>query len=94
VGVGEYATVLAHPAIVTCPQCSYFVEGTCMVCPNGDPHPACVGCVDGRIPPPPWYKRELVYSILIATAATITAAVTVRQLKKIVKTLPDWKQLM
>lgn len=68
-------------AVVSCPPCSYLVEGTCVVCAPMDPHPACRYCETGeyRPPKPPWWKNELLLAIVSATVvATASSLITVR----------------
>lgn len=67
--------------VMTCPHCSYLVEGSCVICPNGHPHPSCEGCLDGRLPPRPWYRHELVIAITTATMVSIASAILVQQVK-------------
>jgi len=67
--------------VMSCPHCSYLMEGSCVVCPDGDPHPACEDCVGGRLPPRPWYRHELVIAVTTATIVSIASAILVQQVK-------------
>jgi len=71
-----------RPAILTCPPCSYFVDSSCVVCADDDPHPGCAGCVGGRVPPPPWYKHDLVVNIVGSAIVTIVGSIVFTQLKR------------
>jgi hypothetical protein len=64
----------------TCPHCSILIDGTCVECPNGDVHPSCVECVDGKHRPP-WYKGELLQTILISVAVGVASAIILRQIE-------------
>lgn len=80
-----YRSALGQPtrtAVLSCPHCSYLVEGECVICEDDDPHPACQGCVGGRLPPLPWYKTDLFVSIMTATVVSIASAIIVAQVKK------------
>jgi hypothetical protein len=61
------------PVFTTCPHCSYLSEGSCIVCANGDPHPGCEDCVDGKYSPanPPWYKSDFLRTL----AASLTVSI-------------------
>jgi hypothetical protein len=69
-------------AVLSCPHCSYLVEGTCVICENDDPHPACESCVDGRLPPVPWYQRDLFLAIATSTVVAISSAIIVTKIRK------------
>ena len=66
-------------AFTTCPTCSYLVEGTCVICGAGDPHPACEHCVAGHYQPPgePWYQHDIVLAVTTATIASVLSALLI-----------------
>lgn len=68
--------------ITTCPHCSYLVGGTCVICEDGDPHPGCEGCVNGRLRPPPWWENELFVAISTAVVVSVATAIIVPRLEK------------
>lgn len=67
---------------MTCPPCSYLWEGSCVVCQNGDPHPGCLDCEDGKPLPDPWYKSDLVISILAGSAVAIITGLIVAKAER------------
>ena len=67
--------------ITTCPHCSKLVNGTCEVCPNGDPHPSCDMCVDGRLKLP-WYRNELVIAVGTTVVVSVASALILSALQK------------
>jgi hypothetical protein len=73
--------------VMSCPHCSYLVEGSCVVCPDGDPHPACEGCKNGRLPPQPWYKNDLAIAIMTSTVVAISSAIIMGQVRARTKLL-------
>ena len=74
-------------AVLTCPHCSYLSGGECLICANDDPHPACEGCVDGRLPKRKWYQGDLAIAIFTATIVSVSTGIIVRQLTKRTKVL-------
>lgn len=66
-----------RPLFTTCPHCSILKDGECVICPEGDPHPSCEGCIEGRLPPPPWYQHELVYAIGTAVAVSVASTILI-----------------
>ena len=70
---------VARMAVVTCPECSFLKDGDCVVCLNGDDHPACTGCSDGQVI---WYRRPLFVSVVTAIVVSIVAGVAVHQIEK------------
>lgn len=70
------------PAQATCPQCSYLWEGSCKVCEEGDQHPGCQGCIDGKPEPYPWYKSELVIAITTAVIVSLAVALIVPRVER------------
>ncbi len=78
-----YSTSLGQTRtpVMSCPHCSYLVEGSCLVCTEGNQHPACEGCVNGRLQPRPWYKHEIVLAVATATLVSIASAIIVHQVK-------------
>ena len=83
VGYVAYPTatglVESRMAIVTCPECSYLKGGDCVVCIDGEEHPACEGCSDGRTV---WYRRPLFVSVVTAVVVSLIAGVAVHQIEK------------
>jgi hypothetical protein len=71
--------VESRVAIVTCPECSFLKSGDCVVCVDGDEHPACEGCSDGRTV---WYRRPLFVSVATAVVVSLVAGITVHQIEK------------
>lgn len=69
-------------AIVACPHCSYFRDGSCIPCEDGEAHPACEGCVGAR---PVWYRRPIVQSLATAVAVSIVTTVILNRAAK-----TDW----
>lgn len=67
--------------ITTCPHCSKLVNGTCEVCPNGDLHPSCSMCVDGRLKLP-WYRNELVIAVGTTVVVSVASALILSVLQK------------
>ena len=67
------------PAISTCPVCSYFQAGDCLVCEDGDTHPGCDGCKGGRLR---WYRSPLVVAVVTGVAVSIVAAFTLTKLRE------------
>jgi hypothetical protein len=83
VGYVAYPTatgaVESRMAIVTCPECSYLKNGDCVVCIDGEEHPACGGCSDGKIV---WYRRPLFVSVVTAVTVSLIAGIVVHQVEK------------
>ncbi len=69
----------AKLAIVSCPPCSYLRDGECVVCMDGEPHPACNGCEDGDLV---WYRRPLVASIATAVVVSLIATIIVSKVTR------------
>lgn len=75
----SFGSLELRPVVTTCPHCSYLVEGSCVVCADGDPHPGCEGCIDGHYVSPriAWYRSDLVITIassmVVAVVSTIVA---------------------
>ena len=67
---------------MTCPNCSYLVDGTCVICGANDPHPACENCVAGHYQPPPepWYKHDIFLAVTTATIASVMSAIAISQI--------------
>ena len=70
--------------ITTCPHCSRLIEGTCVLCEPGDPHPSCENCVDGKFVTP-WYQTEIFLGILTTVVVTVASALIVTQIQKSLK---------
>jgi len=66
-------------AIVSCPDCTYLQDGSCVVCQDPDAHPSCDGCRDGKVV---WYRRPLVLSIGTAVVVSVLAGIVVKQIQK------------
>jgi hypothetical protein len=62
--VGQSDTKLA---IVSCPPCSYMRDGECVVCMDGEPHPACNGCSGGAVV---WYRTPFFVSLVTSLVAS------------------------
>lgn len=71
-----------RPAVLSCPQCSYLLAGTCVVCEDGDAHPACDNCANGRLLPPPWYKRDLFLAIATSTLVAVTSTIIIAEIRR------------
>jgi hypothetical protein len=71
--------VESRVAVVTCPECSFLKNGDCVVCVDGEDHPACKGCSDGQVV---WYRRPLFVSVATAVVVSIIAGITVHQIEK------------
>jgi len=86
IGIGNYATrgsgLGQTPTIMVCPECSYFDEGSCLACADGDPHPACNYCEDGVYRPPakPWYQNTMVQTVLVLVTASVLSGLLVHRL--------------
>lgn len=68
-------------AQATCPQCSYLWEGSCKVCADGDEHPGCEGCADGKPKRSPWYKSDFMLAVSSATLVSLTVALLVPRIE-------------
>ena len=68
------------PVITTCPHCSKLVNGSCLVCADGDPHPSCSNCVGGKHSPPrrAWYKSQMVVSASTVVLASVVSTLFLR----------------
>jgi len=66
-----------QPVFMSCPVCSYLVEGTCVVCQDPAEHPGCQYCEDGEYKPPKpsWYRSEIAGAIITGTIVVVTASV-------------------
>ena len=78
--LGGFSSVGIDP-ITTCPHCSKLVNGTCEICLEGDPHPSCDQCVDGKLKLP-WYQNELVIAIGTTVVVTVASALIMSALSK------------
>ena len=67
--------------ITSCPHCSKLVNGTCEICLNGDPHPSCESCENGRIVTP-WYQNELLLTIGTTVVVTVASALIIAKIQK------------
>lgn len=77
--IGRVSTGSIQP-ITTCPHCSKLQDGSCRICFEGDPHPSCESCVDGRLVIP-WYQNELFIAVTTAVVVTVISAVIVNKLQ-------------
>jgi hypothetical protein len=70
---------------MSCPPCSYLVEGTCVVCDPADEHPACQHCVAGQYQPPKpsWYESELLLAVMTATVVSVASAIVVSRVNRL-----------
>jgi hypothetical protein len=84
---GGFGAAEVRPVFTTCPHCSYLVNGTCVVCQEGDEHPSCAYCVDGKYypPPEPWYKSQLTVAIITAIVVAVTSSIVVGQIEGAIK---------
>jgi len=64
------------PVISACPQCSKLVSGSCVACAEGEKHPSCVDCKDGKplVVTTPWYQTETFRLIFTTVAASVVTA--------------------
>jgi hypothetical protein len=76
-GIGQ-----TQPVITACPHCSYLWEGKCIVCAEGDPHPACKGCVDGQLAKTPWYKSDMFVAIVAGVAISVVSTIIVTRIER------------
>jgi hypothetical protein len=76
VGLG-FGTSDVAPTFTTCPHCSYLVNGSCLICEPGNPHPGCEGCIGGRPAPSPWWKHEIFLGVALGVAVSVLSAVAV-----------------
>jgi len=67
-------------AVFVCPHCSYLSNGGCTVCEDGDTHPGCEGCQEGRLPPLPWYRGELFLTIATSLVVSIASGIVVQRI--------------
>ncbi len=70
------------PVVQTCPPCSYLWENKCMICGDGDPHPGCLGCVGGKPIPQPWYKSDIVASVIVGSAVAVITGIVVGRVER------------
>jgi len=64
-----------RPVVMTCPTCSYLLDGSCHVCSPDEDHPACEGCVDGHLPAMHWYESDLAQAIMAGVAVSLAVSV-------------------
>lgn len=81
IALGSISRGVGIDPITTCPHCSKLVNGTCEICLEGDPHPSCAQCVDGRLKQP-WYQNELVIAIGTTVVVTVASALIMAALQK------------
>lgn len=67
--------------VTTCPHCAILIDGTCQVCPPGDPHPSCQDCVDGKYHPP-WYKSDLFFAIATSVVVAVASGLIISQIER------------
>ena len=85
-GLGEPAEA-TRQVFMSCPPCSYLVEGSCVVCGAADQHPACQYCVAGIYQPPKaaWYKSEILLAVATATVVSVVSALLVTHLNRLME---------
>lgn len=71
-----------QPVITACPHCSYLWEGKCVVCVDGDEHPACTNCAGGLPAKPPWYKSDFFVSVMAGVAITVVSTIIVTRIER------------
>lgn len=67
--------------VMSCPQCSILVEGTCVICAEGDPHPSCQYCQGGTYKPP-WHQHPMTNAIITSVVVAVISGLILRQLSK------------
>lgn len=67
--------------ITTCPHCSILVNGSCMLCADGDSHPSCIDCVNGRHKPP-WHRSSLTLAITTAVVVSVISGLLVARINR------------
>lgn len=72
------------PVISACPQCSKLVSGSCVACAEGEKHPSCVDCKDGKplATSTPWYQTETFRLIFTTVAASVVTAIILNQMNR------------
>lgn len=75
------AKYLGVTPITTCPHCSILVDGSCRVCPPGDPHPSCQSCVEGRVIVP-WWQNELLVAIGTTVVVTVVSTIIISKIQR------------
>lgn len=78
---GGYRAAVGIDPITTCPHCSKLVAGTCEICTEGDPHPSCESCENGKLKIP-WYQNELVIAVGTTVVVTVASAIILAALRK------------
>lgn len=66
-------------AFVSCPECSYFKNGECVVCGEDENHPACHGCVSGELV---WWRRPLPIAIFSSVVVSVATGLIVSKVMK------------
>lgn len=79
--LGGYRAAVGIDPITTCPHCSKLIAGTCEICTEGDPHPSCESCINGRLKLP-WYQNELVIAVGTTVVVTVASAIILSALQK------------
>ena len=74
-GTGQVET---RVATVSCPDCTYLRDGSCVVCQDPEEHPSCDGCRNGQVV---WYRRPLVISVATAVVVSIVAGIVVKKIQ-------------
>lgn len=74
-----HALAATVPLITTCPHCSRLVDGTCVVCEDGETHPSCHDCISGRLTPPLW-RNEFLITIATTVVVTVLSGLIVAKL--------------
>jgi hypothetical protein len=72
------------PVISACPQCSKLVNGSCVACAEGEKHPSCLDCTNGRPKETatPWYQTETFRLIFTTVVASVATAIILNQMNK------------
>jgi len=66
-------------AIVSCPACSYFRDGSCVVCEEDSEHPACADCTGGALV---WYRSPVIAAVGSAVVVSIITTMILSRLSR------------
>lgn len=66
-------------AVVSCPACSYFRDGSCVVCEDDSEHPACDGCAGGTLV---WYRSPVIAAVGSAVVVSIITTMILSRLSR------------
>ncbi len=67
--------------VMSCPQCSVLVEGTCVICEPNSPHPSCQYCQGGTFKPP-WHKNPMTTAVVMSVVVAVISGLIIRQISK------------